>query len=795
MDTAPRAAAIIVAYQQPGLLGEAILSVLRQSEPFVAVVVDDGCPMEETREVGLCFARAYPGRICYLRRPRQGLSAARNAGASFALKAWPQLQAVMFLDAEDRIEPRFFARALEALAEAPAEIGWVYPDLDPIGPGESSSMRGPFSRVALLDGAYACAGAVLRPALLDAGPRFDETLGAGAADWDFWLQATDAGFRGQYLPNAGLRRRKPGHPRDADLAALRSKRAAWFRPRNLLALEAREAPRFGIVTEAGGFVRFVCDPAAPGKDVPFDKAVAALRRAESRPGAAHAPPLFCFASSTALLSLRESLALANMFWLAQVLLRASPAVAIFVKAGAGERLRMRIGERPDHGDPAMMFVPSSHLLKAAGAPGATPVTVEIPETISAETLAADASGAMDAFIACLRATPPPPREDWRPDFRPARADLIALYRRICDAGVPLPLPPDLKARGEIGFLIPPNEPDIQIVCANQARALRGLGYRAHLFIYGGDSFDFTQEIEQSFCSVNLLPDPGQTDADVRGLLCGLDVLIAGAGLLPRHVLARLRQWGLRIVFAIQETDLAGLASGGECDRVLVSSRNLRNACLAHGAPRETILLVPNAPGYPSCGDAEFVRENRAARTAGPLRALYLGRLGHEKGAERLAAIMAATRGRIAWRVAGEADGAVVSGIDVEPAPKDFDERDALYDWADVLVWPMPVEGAPLTLPEARRRGVVVIASQVGAIHVGVIPEIIGAGGYPIEAGRDERAIVTDFVAKLVALAKDPALLAARAAAVLSDPPPTWLETMAPLIADLESADRLAEAAE
>ena len=66
-------ACVIPAYRQPGLLAEALASVMAQTLPGVAaVVVDDGCPMPETREVALEAAARHPGRVHVLRQ--------RNAG-------------------------------------------------------------------------------------------------------------------------------------------------------------------------------------------------------------------------------------------------------------------------------------------------------------------------------------------------------------------------------------------------------------------------------------------------------------------------------------------------------------------------------------------------------------------------------------------------------------------------------------------------------------------------------------------------------------------------------------------
>jgi glycosyltransferase involved in cell wall biosynthesis len=125
-------AVIVPAFRQPGLLPEAILSVLDQigAPPAAVVVVDDGCPYPATARTALDFAAAHPGRAFVLRQPNGGLSAARNAGIDFALRAFPACRAVHFLDADNRLHPHYLARALAVLDRSPHEVGWVYPDID-----------------------------------------------------------------------------------------------------------------------------------------------------------------------------------------------------------------------------------------------------------------------------------------------------------------------------------------------------------------------------------------------------------------------------------------------------------------------------------------------------------------------------------------------------------------------------------------------------------------------------------------------------------------------------------------
>ena len=170
-----RIAVVVPAWNQPGLLAEALASALAQqgAPPFALVVVEDGCPAPETAATVLHQAAAHPGRVFLLRQRNQGLSAARNAGIDFALAAFPRCDALFFLDADNRLRPAFLARAWAALQAAPAAIGWLYPDIDGLGMGGGCACGGEFSLLQLLVQNYCEAGSLVRRAVFEAGLRFD----------------------------------------------------------------------------------------------------------------------------------------------------------------------------------------------------------------------------------------------------------------------------------------------------------------------------------------------------------------------------------------------------------------------------------------------------------------------------------------------------------------------------------------------------------------------------------------------------------------------------------------------
>jgi glycosyltransferase involved in cell wall biosynthesis len=139
----PALAVVIPVYKHSVLLEEAVISALNQETEFalVIVIVNDGCPMPETHQTCLDFAMAAPDRVSYIRRQNGGLSAARNTGIEHVLGTWETVQAIYFLDADNRLFPNTLQRAYDALTEDPS-IGWIYPDIDMFGQEWNSDYSG-----------------------------------------------------------------------------------------------------------------------------------------------------------------------------------------------------------------------------------------------------------------------------------------------------------------------------------------------------------------------------------------------------------------------------------------------------------------------------------------------------------------------------------------------------------------------------------------------------------------------------------------------------------------------------
>ncbi|MHA3914954.1 glycosyltransferase [Halovulum sp. GXIMD14793] len=260
MSDAPRIAVIVPTYRQGAFAAEAISSALTQdaAPPFVVVAVNDGCPQPETQAVLDGLTLRHPGRVFALHQPNRGLSGARNAGVAFARQRWPGLEAVFFLDSDNLLDPHALGLMAQLLETEP-EADWFYPKFDMFGLPLAQHTGGPFSVARLAEGNYCEAGSLVRCRVFEAGVRFDETMRHGYEDWEFWLQACAAGFRGHPIYEAFFRyRKRPGsmlagaHQSDAVLRNVVKSRHRWLYDKDKVLRHAlAEGPLINVIGPGG----------------------------------------------------------------------------------------------------------------------------------------------------------------------------------------------------------------------------------------------------------------------------------------------------------------------------------------------------------------------------------------------------------------------------------------------------------------------------------------------------------------------------------------------------------------
>ncbi len=298
-------AVVVPVFRHSVFVADAVDSVLAQetAHRFRIVVVDDGCPHAETRQVATTLAAAYPNLVEYVRRVNGGLSAARNTGVVYALRRWPSVRAVYFLDADNMIEPKTLDRAFASLISDPA-IGWVYPDIAMFGSVDTYfDYQSPYSTLRHLKCNVSEAASMVRREVFDLGCRYDETMRLGYEDWEFWWQCIEAGFVGRHVPFFGLRYRKRPESMLSEterehmgvMSYMRRKHKTLFRAKALLALEAAEAPRYGILPQLG-LVKLCTDVRDGGESIKVSEFVDRVVAARQQPYL-HVAPRYLVAAS------------------------------------------------------------------------------------------------------------------------------------------------------------------------------------------------------------------------------------------------------------------------------------------------------------------------------------------------------------------------------------------------------------------------------------------------------------------------------------------------------------------
>ena len=711
---------VIPAYKQPALLGEAIESALHQrtSLNVFIVVVDDGCPLRQTREVGLAYARDYPGRVYYVRRQNGGLSAARNTGIAFALDALAGFQAIYFLDADNRIYPDFLQRAWDALNAADANVGWVYPDVDMFGFNENYSLRGDYSLFMLLLENYCEAGSLVRRSVFERGVRFDESMRLGFEDWDFWLQAAEAGFEGRHLPQPGFRYRRRAESmltsservRQSILVYMRQKHKEMFRIDKLLKLEATELPRFSVREIDLDAVELALDPKL-GSSHRLSLADDRDRFIKSclHPAVYAYPDIICYTKSANLGALRSYGVIRNVFWLAQTQLENKHFVIVEIVPAEGAELSLTVAEgdivERDVETAAMIFGrtqifrecvfdQTSAWLRTFGmgpaAPNASKMILALPSfpelesprdsEFVAEALFLEA----DALRELWRRRTPMGAE-WRTDARMPRHNVANAYETFCNTRHVFP---HLASNDgiDIGLILPLfSFGGVEKVILNYARELRARGFRPHLFVTAVQQMHFEPEMAEVFESLNFVGCKEVEGANWRngyfgawsptygpsshlvGLLATMRIVLNTHSLGAHAVMARLQKLGVKTYVGLHLVERGvfdqplgnphvALAYEHAYDGFVVISEQLRGWCIGLGIPREKVSLVANAPAYPSSPtQVANSLARRRDKDSRVLNVVFLGRLDFQKGLDRLASVVRRTLSRrVHWRIIGKA---------------------------------------------------------------------------------------------------------------------------------------------
>lgn len=204
--TPTRAVVVVPCFNHGRFVADAVESALGQrgAETRVVIVNDGSTDQDSAAACDACASE----RVAVVHQANVGLPAARNAGARAAVErgwlrggggeGWGEY--VVFLDADDFLEPEFVARLAARVREA-EDAGdgpvshaycqerlvdkafgvWTVPEWDPV--------------LLLITNLHPVT-ALIRAEWFARVGGFDETMREGYEDWEFWIRVSAAGGRG-----------------------------------------------------------------------------------------------------------------------------------------------------------------------------------------------------------------------------------------------------------------------------------------------------------------------------------------------------------------------------------------------------------------------------------------------------------------------------------------------------------------------------------------------------------------------------------------------------------------------
>src|SRR5580704_6154972 len=106
-SNSPIIAIVVPLFKHSVLVVDALESAISQRSryPFTIIVVNDGCPFQESDLQIKSLLSAYPNSIRYIVQSNGGLSMARNTGIDYVIAKFPSVQAIYFMDADNAILP------------------------------------------------------------------------------------------------------------------------------------------------------------------------------------------------------------------------------------------------------------------------------------------------------------------------------------------------------------------------------------------------------------------------------------------------------------------------------------------------------------------------------------------------------------------------------------------------------------------------------------------------------------------------------------------------------------------
>jgi glycosyltransferase involved in cell wall biosynthesis len=656
----PKIAVIVPVYKQGHYLKDSVLSAVNQSiaDTVKVIIVNDGCPRESTDRMGRYFSETFKGTVCYLRKSNGGLASARNYGIRFALDAWPSIEALLPLDADDALSPKTLERLWGKLSASPPDVGWVYQDATLFGAEQGEwETSVPFSLYRLVHENYCSASSLFRRSVFQSGCWYDEQMRMGYEDWEFVIHASLKGFRGVHVAHTGFLYRRYPYSMVSRARTIHHELREYMRNKHKDALHANrltelehcEMPRFALITPACDSVEYFTNPyVKPAAEPPLGEF---LRDAAARIGGPacrerYVPPILVFARRHVLDIFRRLRMLPGLLLQFQNgLSQFDHVTASLELAAEPDLITIEHDCPPQRTDLVCLEVSRFLQLGLQGhehvrrmlAHDSSVLRCHVPVTIGASLLdeadrsliggasADDGATLVDCIIAMAdQCSEIIKSNDIKPIPQDGRAFVMdptaySAWQHIRSKETTLPYYSVPCAQHtskslNVFFLLPLcSIGGVERCVLSLAKHLTASNpaYRLHLLITDASSIQIRAEEVSYFETISLLPAGiEQTDRArmLLNMLSPADVVVNANSLLGYQSSERLRRWGGSKVMAYLhavDMDHHNLPQGFPLiacrehepvlDRFCVISDNLKRLCVNLGVPEDKIALLPNAP--------------------------------------------------------------------------------------------------------------------------------------------------------------------------------------------------------
>ncbi|MEG4802915.1 FkbM family methyltransferase [Microcoleus sp. ARI1-B5] len=211
---------IIPCYNHANLLREAVESVANQTyQNWECIIVNDGST-DDTSNFANYLIQLYSQKALRLiDKPNTGPADSRNVGVQNSSGKF-----ILFLDADDKIHPKFLEECIEILLAKP-NVGFVYTDVQHFGANCDLVTHGDFEPNKFLRDNQAPATSLFRKEIYEQVGGLKKVMKLGCEDWEFWISAYEKGWSGYRLaqPYLYYRQHGDGSSRTQKMAGERAK--------------------------------------------------------------------------------------------------------------------------------------------------------------------------------------------------------------------------------------------------------------------------------------------------------------------------------------------------------------------------------------------------------------------------------------------------------------------------------------------------------------------------------------------------------------------------------------------